>query len=47
MKKMVKREKIVKYDSDINILGGVPDYAVMLDFISEYTGQKEMKEIKL
>ena len=44
MKKMVKREKIVKYDSDINILGGVPDYAVMLDFISEYTGQKPETE---
>lgn len=42
--KMVKREKIVKYDSDINILGGVPDYAVMLDFISEYTGQKPESE---
>ena len=30
--------KSVKYDSGINVLGSIPDYALMLDFICEYAG---------
>lgn len=33
-----KKEKRVKYDSGINILGSVPDYSKMLDYISDTYG---------
>ena len=33
-----KKRKEVKYDSGVNILGSVPDYSKMLDFISDTYG---------
>lgn len=37
---MAINDRKVKYDSGINIWGSIPDYGVMLEFISEYTGKK-------
>lgn len=37
---MAINDKKVKYDSGINVLGSIPDYAAMLEFICEYTGKK-------
>lgn len=34
---MVKK---IKYDSCINVLGSIPNYGVMLEFICEYMGKK-------
>lgn len=41
---MAINDKKVKYDSGINVLGSIPDYGAMLDFICEYTGQKPESE---
>lgn len=30
-----------KYDSGVNVLGSIPDYSVMLDFISDTYGYTE------
>lgn len=37
---MAINDKKVKYDSGINVLGSIPDYVAMLEFICEYTGKK-------
>ena len=37
---MAINDKKVKYDSGINVLGSIPDYGAMLDYICEYTGKK-------
>ena len=34
----------VKYDSGINVLGSIPDYVAMLEFICEYTGKNSESE---
>ena len=41
---MAINDKKVKYDSGINILGSIPDYGAMLEFICEYTGRKSESE---
>ena len=28
-----------KYDSSVNVLGSIPDYSPMMDFICEYEGR--------
>ena len=28
-----------KYDSSVNVLGNIPDYSSMIDFICEYCGR--------
>lgn len=33
-----------KYDSSINVLGSIPDYITMMEFICEYLGTKESSE---
>lgn len=38
---MVKK---IKYDSCINVLGSIPNYGVMLEFICEYMGKKSETE---
>ena len=29
----------IKYDSSVNVLGSIPDYSSMMDFICEYGGR--------
>ena len=29
----------IKYDSSVNVLGSIPDYSSMMDFICEYMGR--------
>ena len=41
---MAINDKKVKYDSGINVLGSIPDYGAMLEFICEYTGKKSESE---
>ena len=41
---MAINDKKVKYDSGINVLGSIPDYVAMLEFICEYTGKKSESE---
>lgn len=41
---MVGNDKKAKYDSSINILGSIPNYGAMLEFICEYTGRKSGSE---
>lgn len=36
--------KKIKYDSCINVLGSIPNYGVMLEFICEYMGKKSETE---
>lgn len=41
---MAINDKQVKYDSGINVLGSIPDYVVMLEFICENIGKKSEPE---
>ena len=41
---MTGNDKKGKYDSGINVLGSIPDYGAMLEFICEYTGKKSESE---
>lgn len=41
---MASNDKKVKYDSGINVLGSIPDYGAMLEFICEYTGKGSESE---
>lgn len=41
---MAINDKKVKYDSGINVLGSIPDYGAMLEFICEYTDKKSESE---
>ena len=34
----------IKYDSSVNVLGSIPDYSSMMDFICEYMGRMEDTE---
>lgn len=37
--KMSQRATTIKYDSSVNVLGSIPDYSSMMDFICEYCGR--------
>lgn len=37
----MEQKKICKYDSGVNIMGSIPDYNVMLDYISDTYGITE------
>ena len=41
---MAINDKKVKYDSGINVLGSIPDYGAMLEFICENIGKKSEPE---
>ena len=35
---MVRQKKVSLYNSDINILGGIPDYTAMIRYVTDSLG---------